>query len=94
MESGSDELPSDQVTDLLFAFQRSYRRSQGKRPSITSYTRAVDDLDDIQRMAYNYELEEIRAAYSREEISRRTANEMRDNVYLMLVDLDADLELA
>lgn len=94
MANEDSSFPSDHVTELLFAFQNSYRRSQGKRPSITSYTRTVDDLDDVQRAAYNFELEEIRLAHSREEISRHTANLMRDNVYLMLVDLDADLELA
>lgn len=94
MQDPDSPFPSDKVTKLLFSFQRAYRRSQGRRPSITSYTRTVDELEDIRRMAYNFELDEIREAYSAGEISRQMANRMRDNVYLMLVDLDADLELA
>ena len=86
--------PLDQVTELLFSFQRSYKRSEGSLPSITTYARTLDDLGEIQRMAYNFELEEIRLAYSAEEISRKLAKRMRDNVYLMMVELDTNMELA
>ena len=92
--SGESKYPPDQVTKMLFQYQRSYQRSQGRRPSITSYTRTFDDLSDIQRTAFGFELEEIRAAYDEGIIGRRTYATMRDNVRLMLVDLDADLELA
>ena len=54
----------------------------------------MDDLGETQRMAYNFELEEIRLAYSAEEISRKLAKRMRDNVYLMMVELDTNMELA
>ncbi len=94
MDSEDSAYPSDQVSQLLFQFQRAYRRSQGRRPSITSYTRSVDDMEDVLRMAYNFELQEIRRAYEEGRLSRRASNIMRDNVYLMLVDLDADMESA
>ncbi len=94
MNDSDSPFPSDQVTEMLFSFQTSYRQSKGARPSFTSYARTVDELGEIQRMAYNYELEEIRLAYSAGEISRKLANRMRDNVYLMLVELDTDMELA
>lgn len=90
----NSKYPSDQVSELLFQYQRAYRRSQGQRPSITSFTRVSDGLEDVQRSAFNYELEEIHDAFERGEISRQTHNYMRDNVLLMLIDLDADLERA
>lgn len=94
MHSNESAFPPDQVTKMCFQFRNAYQRSQGRRPSITSYATTVDYLVDIQRMAFNIELEEIQAAHERGEISRQTANYMRDNVYLMLVDIDADMELA
>jgi hypothetical protein len=64
---------------------------QSTRPEITMYARTTDGMEEIERFAYNVELDEIRYSLGRGDISRATAKEMRDNVYLMLVDLDAHL---
>lgn len=83
--------PAEVVSEVMLAYQQGLRSLLERRPSVTAYTRASDQSVDVQRRAYNYELEEIHNAVERGDIKRSTAAKMRDNVYLMLVDLDAEM---
>ena len=56
-------------------------------PSVTSSFKIIDQTDDVRRLAYQLELEEIQKMYERERIDRQAAKNMRDNVYLMHMDL-------
>jgi Na+/H+ antiporter len=91
MEAGNDAYPSEVVAEVLLSYQAALRSLQSTRPEITMYARTTDGMEEIERFAYNVELDEIRYSLGRGDISRATAKEMRDNVYLMLVDLDAHL---
>lgn len=91
MEAGNDTYPSEVVAQVLLSYQAALRSLQSTRPEITMYAKTTDGMSEIERFAYNVELDEIRYALGRGDISRTTAKEMRDNVYLMLVDLDAHL---
>ena len=44
-------------------------------------------MEDVQRRAYFIELEEIHNAVEEGAIDRHIGKDMRDNVFLMLVDL-------
>ena len=90
-EAGGGPYHSEVVARVLVSYQRSLAALQSSRPDITGFARTTNKMEDVQRLAYNIELEEIRYALGRDEITRETAKDMRDNVYLMLVDLDADI---
>lgn len=89
LDTADDTYPTEVVAAVLLQFQMALRTLESSLPSITLYTRTTDRMDDVERFAYNVELEEIQNACERGAISRTTAKDMRDNVYLMLVDLDA-----
>lgn len=91
LEEGST-YPAEVITRVQNSYMRSLQAINDTNPSITAYARTSNKMDDIARLAYRYELEEIRDAAEREDITRDTAKLMRDNVYLMLVDLDEGLE--
>ena len=55
---------------------------------MTSSFKIIDQTDDVRRLAYQLELEEIQKMYERERIDRQAAKNMRDNVYLMQMDLE------
>ena len=57
-------------------------------PSVSTVIRAADRTEDIRRFALQVELEQIQNMYEEERLSRAQAKLMRDNVYLMQLDLD------
>ena len=87
-ESGGGEHHSEVVARVMLSYQRSLTALRSARPDITNFARTTNKMEEVQRLAYQIELEEIRYAQGRDDISRELAKEMRDNVYLMLVDLD------
>lgn len=89
LDSNDDTYPSEVVAQVLLQFQTTLRSLENSRPSVTVYTRTTDRMDAVERFAYNVELEEIQRAQDNGDLNRMEAKEMRDNVYLMLVDLDA-----
>ena len=91
MKSPAAPYPAEVVAEVLLDYQRALRALSNRRPSVTAYARATHVMEDVQRKACNYELEEIHAALERGDIKRSTATRMRDNVYLMLVDLNAEI---
>ncbi len=80
--------PAETISHVMLSYQRSLRNAQQNSPSITSFARTADKVGQIQRLAYNMELDEVQKALDEKRISRATAKEMRENVYLMLVDLE------
>lgn len=91
VESPAAPYPAEVVAEVLLDYQRTLHALSSRRPSVTAYARATYVMEDVQRKAYSYELEEIHAALERGDIKRSTATHMRDNVYLMLVDLNAEI---
>lgn len=91
VESPAAPYPAEVVAEVMLDCQRTLRALSDRRPSVTAYARATHVMEDVQRKACNYELEEIHAALERGDIKRPTATRMRDNVYLMLVDLNAEI---
>lgn len=91
VESPRSPYPAEVVSRVLLDSQRTLRLLESRHPSVTAFTRTTYVMEGIQRRAYKFELEEIHAALQRDDIKRSTAASMRDNVYMMLVDLDADI---
>ena len=90
--SNDHAYPAEVIAKVARSYQRSLNAIEKARPSVTVYARAVDHQEEVERMAYNFELEEVENALEREELTREGAKRMRDNVYLMLVDLDSHVE--
>lgn len=80
--------PADEIVRLRLSHISTLRLIESKRPDITAYTTTTNDMDDIERRAYAWELEEIQDSYDAGDISRGRARRMRDNVYLMQIDLE------
>ncbi|WP_283171041.1 cation:proton antiporter [Curtanaerobium respiraculi] len=88
LRSNDDRYPAELITRVCASHRTLLAQAERKRPSITSYARTADKTDAIERLAYNIELEEIQDALEAHRITKATAKHMRDNVYLMMVDLE------
>ncbi len=82
------DTPTEDAAALLLEYQRSVAMLRSSMPSVTSTIRAADRTEDIKRFAYACELEQIQEAYEEERLSRPAARYMRENVFLMQLDLN------
>lgn len=83
-----DEVQTEDVSRLLVEYEAALTALRRRPPSVTSSFKIIDQTDDVRRLAYQLELEEIQKMYERERIDRQAAKNMRDNVYLMQMDLE------
>lgn len=82
------DMQSEKISQLINEYERTVFLLRGPAPSITAITRnAEPDLDAV-RMGLRIELEQIQLAYEAKQISRGMAQRMRENVYLMQLDLE------
>lgn len=84
----SEKVPTEHASRLLLDYQRSVADLKSTGTSITTNFKVADSVDDIKRFAYQYELEQIQMMYEDERLSRACAKRMRENVYLMQLDLE------
>ena len=73
---------------MLLEYQRSKGALLSSTPSVSTVIRTSDRADDIRRYGLQIELEQIQSMYEDERLSRAAAKRMRENVYLMQLDLD------
>jgi CPA1 family monovalent cation:H+ antiporter len=83
-----DEVQTEYASRLLMEYQTSLAALRNASPSVTTALEAVDDTEQIWRQAYQIELEEIQHAYEQDKITRSDVRKMRENVFLMQMDLD------
>ena len=83
--------PTEAVADLMRRYQKGLKSLQRKVLSVTNYTRTIDMIEDIERKAYRYEIEEIQKAVSEGKLERHDAAKMRECVSLMIIDLDMSM---
>lgn len=83
-----EEVPTEDVSKLLVEYEAALAALRRKTPSVTTSFKIIDQTDDVRRLAYQLELEEIQKMYERGRIDRQAAKSMRDNVYLMQMDLE------
>ena len=87
-EMGELDAPNEQISQLIGEYQRTMRITGSTSPSITAIARrATPDLE-VTRLGLRIELEQIQQAYEDGRLSRAAAQKMRENVYLMQVDLE------
>ncbi len=84
----TDDVQTEDVSRLLVEYEADLAALRRRPPSVTTSFKIIDQTDDIRRLAYQLELEEIQRMYERERIDRQAAKAMRDNVYLMQMDMD------
>lgn len=82
------DTPTEDAAALLLEYQRSVAMLRSSLPSVTSTIRTSDRTEDVKRFAYARELEQIQDAYEEERLSRGAARYMRENVFLMQLDLN------
>jgi Na+/H+ antiporter len=87
-EISRGEIPAENVTHLMMEYQRIVASLKKTSPSVTAFTRRISDADEIARLGLELELEQIQIACDEDRISRATAQRMRENVYLMQLDLE------
>ncbi len=85
------DAPAEDVSGLLSEYTRAIAALRASDLSITAITSAANKTADVQRIACELELEEIRQAYEDERISRATARRMRESVDLMKIDLNGGI---
>ena len=82
------EFPTEKVSELMLEYQRTVGLLQSSGPSVTAIVRASAPDLEVTRMGLRIELEQIQQAYEEGRLSRAGAQAMRENVYLMQVDLE------
>ncbi len=87
-EMPESDLQSEKISQLINEYERTVFMLKGPAPSITAITRNADLDLDATRMGLRLELEQIQLAYEEKRISRAAAQKMRENVYLMQVDVE------
>ncbi|MEG0071938.1 MAG: Na+/H+ antiporter [Raoultibacter sp.] len=89
-EMDGSQFAAENVSVLLVEHEHlvAALRSRDARPSITAITHRVDKAADIERDGLRLELEQIQDMYDNDRIGRSTAKQLRENVYLMQIDLE------
>lgn len=83
-----DDVQTEDASKLLMAYEARISVLRGSDRSVTASFRIADKTDDIKRLAYQIELEQIQKMYEEERITRQEAARMRDNVQMMQMDLE------
>lgn len=84
----STEVPTEDASTLLLEYQRTKGALLNSTPSVSTVIKTADRTDEVRRYALQVELEQIQTMYEEERLSRAAAKRMRENVYLMQLDLD------
>lgn len=83
-----DDVQTEDASKLLIAYEARISVLRGSDRSVTASFQIADKTDDIKRLAYQIELEQIQKMYEQERITRQEAARMRDNVQMMQMDLE------
>ncbi|GKG90159.1 MULTISPECIES: Na+/H+ antiporter [Gordonibacter] len=80
--------PAEDVSALVMEYQRTISMLRNANPSITALTRTGALATDVERLGLRLELEQIQTRYEEGDLCRASAKRLRENVYLMQVDLE------
>lgn len=87
-EVRAGRFPVEDVTQVLMEYRRAVELLDLSNPSLTTIAHRSVLSEQIKLRAVGYELEAIRDAQERGDITRETAMRMRDSAYLMRLDLE------
>lgn len=86
-----NDVATEDASKLLLKYEQALAILEGKRASVTTTIKIANESDEIRRLAYQIELEQIQKMYEKNRLTRQEANRMRDNVMLMRMDLEDTL---
>jgi len=86
--SGESKYPPELLGEVVAERMNVMNALIRTRPTIEYMAQTMDDTDDVMRKGYLFELDEIQELYERDEISRGLMKLLRENVYLMQLDLE------
>lgn len=87
----SDDVRTEDASRLLLNYEQRISLLKGSEHTVSNSFKVADESDDILRLAYQLELEQIQKFYEKDRITRQEAARMRDNVYMMQMDLEDKL---
>ena len=82
------DMQTEKISQLIMEYRRSVALLRGPGPSVTAIARYAENDLEATRLGLRLELEQIQQAYEEGRLSRQTAKRMRENVYLMQIDLE------
>lgn len=80
--------PTEDVSELILEYQRAIAALRTTRPSGTMVSKNAPTTADVELYGLKVELEQIQAMYEADRISRASAKRLRENVYLMQIDIE------
>jgi CPA1 family monovalent cation:H+ antiporter len=85
-----DETPTEEASALWLMYQRSINAlvNAQKSPSFSTIAKTQNKTLELQRLAYELELDAIRSMRDDDRISPRYAKTLHSNVMLMMLDLE------
>ncbi len=86
-----DEVQTENATKLLLNYEQRISFLKRSNRSVTTSFKVIDEAEDVKRMAYQIELEQIQKMFEEGRISRQEAGRMRDNVFLMRMDQEDNI---
>lgn len=88
LSTGDSKFPTEMLGECLREHTNTLNMLMRSRPSIIKLAETLDETEDIMRKGYRYELDEIQDLYDQDKISRALMKLLRENVYLMQLDLE------
>lgn len=88
LASPDSSTPTEDISTLLLEYQRALTTLRNANPSITALTNTASKALDIERQGLRLELEQIQSRYEDGDLCRASYKRLRENVYLMQVDLE------
>ena len=86
--SGESKYPPELLAEAIAKHTNIMNGFMRMRPSLSFMQQTLDETEDIMRKGYRIELDEIQKLYDNRDISRGLMKLLRENVYLMQLDLE------
>lgn len=87
-ERNNTNFSKQSINTLIFEYQQILNRIRNPRPSVTAIAGNAQKANEMTRLALSLELEEIQSMYENERLTRAASKRLRENVYLMQIDLE------
>ncbi len=87
-EMASPQAPTEDVSELILEYQRTLAALRASRPTVATITKRVSSTIVVEQAGLRIELEQIQAMYNADRLSRTASKRLRENVYLMQIDLE------
>ncbi len=83
--------PVEDISALILEYQHIIVLLRDTETPLKAFSNTAEKAVDIERWALQLELEQIQARYEAGDLCRSSAKRLRENVYLMQIDLEDDL---